>query len=219
MLPLLFSRTFLFSIFAAFGTYWAIALYLSWNPINLVTVRHLGLSDPLYLAGITHPYIVAGIGLIAFGVLADCLFHLTGSQRRSYVYLVTALLLVSAFCLFLAVNVPSALGAVIFFTLAPIGVAIPILSTIISAVAPEARRGAVLGIFVAVSTLPGIIAPLVTGLIIQSAGKNVAVGFHNAYLLASLLLLVFGVAFLACARPDDEQLEEKWSRDVVRLHL
>jgi hypothetical protein len=60
---------------------------------------------------------------------------------------------------------------------------------------------------------------LVTGLIIQSAGKNVAVGFHNAYLLASLLLLVFGVAFLACARPDDEHLEEKWSRDVVRLHL
>jgi hypothetical protein len=95
------------------------------------------------------------------------------------VYLVTALLVVSALCLFLAVNVPSALGAVIFFTLAPIGVAVPILSTIISVVAPEAHRGAILGIFVAVSTLPGIIAPLVKGLIIQATGKNVSVGFHN----------------------------------------
>ncbi len=65
----------------------------------------------------------------------------------------TALLLVSALCLYLAVNDPSALGAVIFFTLAPIGVAIPMLSTLITAVAPIAPRGAVLGIVVAVSTL------------------------------------------------------------------
>ena len=86
-------------------------------------------------------------------------------------------------------------------------------------VTPEAHRGAVLGIIVAVSTLPGIIDPLDTGLIIQSAGKNVAVGFHNAYLLASLLLLVFGVAFLACARPDNEQLAKKWDKDVMCLHL
>ena len=41
MLPLLFSRTVIFSILAAFGAYWATALYLSWNPVYLVTVRHL----------------------------------------------------------------------------------------------------------------------------------------------------------------------------------
>ncbi len=117
--PLFFSRTVIFSILAAFGAYWATALYLTWNPVYLVTVRHLRLSDPLYLAGIT---------------------------------------------------------------------------------------------------LPGIIAPLVTGLIIQAAGKNVAVGFHNAYLLASLLLLVFGVVFLAFARPDEQHLGEKGSIHVVLSH-
>src|SRR5207247_10708536 len=85
-------------------------------------------------------------------------------------------------------------------------------------VAPEAYRGAVLGIVVVVLTLPGIIAPLVTGLLIQSSGKNVVAGFHNAYLLASLLLLVSGVAFLAFARPDDQQFEEKRSIGVVGLH-
>jgi hypothetical protein len=54
-------------------------------------------------------------------------------------------------------------------------------------------------------------------LIIQAAEKNMVVGFYNAYLLASLLLLVFGVAFLACARPDDDQLDEQ-RRGVVLLH-
>jgi MFS transporter, ACS family, hexuronate transporter len=117
--------------------------------------------------------------------------------------------MVSALCLFLAVSVPSALGAVFFFTIALFGVTFPMVSTIVTAVAPVAHRGAVLGIVVAISTLPGIIAPLVTGLIIQAAGKNVAVGFHKAYLLASLLLLVFGVTFLAFARPDDQHLGEK----------
>ncbi len=126
--------------------------------------------------------------------------------------------MVSALCLFLAVSVPSALGAVFFFTIALFGVTFPMVSTIITALAPEAHRGAVLGIVVAIFTLPGIIAPLVTGLIIQAAGKNVAVGFHNAYLLASLLLLVFGVVFLAFARPDEQHLGEKGSIHVVLSH-
>jgi len=206
--PTLFSRTVLFSTLAAFVSYWAIALYLSWNPVYLVTVRHLRLSDPLYLAGITLPYVVGGIALIAAGAFVDRVFHHTRSHRRSYVYPVTALLIVSALCLYLAVSVPSALGSVIFFTLALIGATVPILSTIIIAVAPAAHRGAILGTFVAVSTVPGLIAPLFTGLIIQSAGRNVASGFYYAYLLASLLLLIGGIVFLACARPDDQKSQE-----------
>ena len=129
-------------------------------------------------------------------------------QRRAFALLAAGL--------FLAVSVPSTLGSIIFFTLALTGATVPILSTIITTVAPAAHRGAVLGIVVAVSTLPGIIAPLVTGLIIQAAGKNVAFGFRTAYLLTSLLLLIVGGVFLAFARPDDEQQEEK--EGVVHLH-
>jgi len=217
--PVLFSRTVLFSTLAAFVSYWALALYLSWNPVYLVIMRHLRLIDPLYFAGITLPYVVGGIALLGFGSFADRVFRRTGSQRRSYVYTVTALLIVSALCLYLAVSVPSALGSIIFFTLALIGVTVPILSSIIAAVAPAAHRGAVLGMFVAVSTLPGFIAPLVTGLIIQSAGRDVASGFYHAYLLASLLLLISGIVFLACTRPDDERHSEKVSRGASHVQL
>ena len=209
--PVLFSRTFLVTTLALVCAYWMLALYLSWNPVYLVTVRHLRLSDPLYLAGITLPYIVGGIGQIAFGALADGLFRRTGSHRRSYVYPGTAALLLGALCVYLAVSVPSAVGCVLLFTLAPIAVANPTLVTITSTLAPAAHRGAILGILVAVVTLPGLIAPWMTGLIIQATGKNVGVGFHNAYLLASLFLMIVGVVFLACVRPGDELLEEKRS--------
>src|SRR5204863_2046510 len=103
VLPVIFSPTILFSALAAFGLYWASALYISWNSVYLVTVRHLSLSDPLYIAGITLPYVVGGISLIAFGALADGIFRLTRSHRQAYVYLITALLIVSALCLYLAV--------------------------------------------------------------------------------------------------------------------
>ncbi|HEY6410532.1 MAG TPA: MFS transporter, partial [Ktedonobacteraceae bacterium] len=139
-------------------------------------------------------------------------FRRKGSHRQSYVYLVTALLIVTALCLYLAVSVPSALGSVVFFTLALIGVSFPLLSTIIVAVTPASHRGAILGIYVAVSTLPGLIAPLVTGLIIQAAGSNASSGLFYAYLLASLLLLIGGIAFLAFARPDEDQLLEQSRR-------
>jgi MFS transporter, ACS family, aldohexuronate transporter len=218
VLPLLFSRTVLSTMLAAFVSYWSIALYISWNPVYLVSVRHLRLSDLLYVAGITLPYVVGGIALIAFGALADRVFRRTGSSRQSYVYPVTALLMASALCLYLAVSIPSALGSVIFFTLALIGVTVPILSTIIATVAPAAHRGAVLGTVVAVTSLPGLIAPLLTGFIIQAAGRNVASGFSHAYLLASLFLLIGGIAFLAFARPDDQQLAEQRRRGFVLSH-
>ena len=109
VLPFLFSHILLFSTLAAFSAYWALALYLSWNQVYLVTVRHLKLSDPLYLVGITLPYVVGGIALLGFSALADSTFRRTGSHRRSYVYPGSALLMVSALCLFLAVNIPSSL--------------------------------------------------------------------------------------------------------------
>ena len=125
---------------------------------------------------------------------------------------------VNAVCLYLSVSVPEAFGSVIFFTLALIGVTFPVLATIITAVAPAAHRGAVLGTYVAISTLPGLIAPLVTGLIIQAVGRNVASGFSHAYLLASLLLLIGGVAFLAFVRPDDQKSNEKTRRTSAHAH-
>jgi MFS transporter, ACS family, hexuronate transporter len=217
--PILFSRTVLFSTLAAFVSYWVVALYISWNPVYLVTVRHLRLSDPLYLVGITLPYVVGGIALMAFGAFADRVFRRTVNRRRSCVYPIAAILFVSALCLYLAVSVPSALGSVIFFTLVLVGVTFPLLSTIITEVAPAAYRGAVLGTYVAISTLPGLIAPLVTGLIIQAAGKNEMSGFYHAYMLASLLLVIGGIAFLAFARPDGEHLIiEKVPRGATHVH-
>jgi MFS transporter, ACS family, hexuronate transporter len=204
VLPILFSRTILFTILAAFSIYWATALALSWAPVYLATVLHLKLNSPLYLAGVSLPWIVQGLALLVCGALADRAFRWTGSARRSCVLPAGALLILGAVFLSLAINIHSTLGAVIFFILAATsGAAIPLLGAIVLDVAPQAHRGFFQGFFVGIATLPGFLAPFVTGLLVQAAGKNAIQGLHQAYILAALLLLVCGVLFTIIVRPDE----------------
>ncbi len=204
MLPILFSRTMLFTILAAFSIYWATALALSWTPVYLATVLHLTLTSPLYLAGVSLPWIVQGLALFACGSLADRAFRRTGSARTSRILPAGALLILGAIFLSLAVTIPSTLGAVTFFILAAtVWAAIPLLAAIVLDVTPEAQRGFFQGVIVAVATLPGFLAPFVTGLLVQAAGNDAIQGLHNAYMLAALLLLVSGVLFTTVVRPDE----------------
>ena len=52
----------------------------------------------------------------------------------------------------------------------------------------------------------------------RMAGRDVASGFYLTYLLASLLLVLGGVAFLAFASPDDHPFVEKVSRGAAQVH-
>ncbi|HEY6410322.1 MAG TPA: MFS transporter [Ktedonobacteraceae bacterium] len=203
LLPIIFSRNIIFTILAAFAVYWGTALSLSWTPVYLVTALHLKLTSPLYIAGISLPWIMQGLAILACGALADRAFRRTGSARSSRVFLAGSLLILCAVFLYLAINIPSTLGAVTFFILAAsAGAAIPLLAAIVLDVTPEEERGSLQGVVVGIATLPGFLAPLMTGVMIQAAGSNAIQGLHNAYVLAALLLLAFGVVFTIFVRPD-----------------
>jgi len=204
VLPILFSRNIIFTVLAAFSVYWQTALLLNWTPVYLVTARGLKLTDPLYIVGVSLPWILQGLALIVFGALADRALRRTGSARISRVLLAGALLILSAIFLYLAVSISSTLGAVTFFILAATaGAAIPLLVAIVLDVTPQEQRGFFLGVLVALTTLPGFLAPFVTGLLVQAAGNDAIQGLHSAYVLAALLLLVCGVLFTTVVRPDE----------------
>jgi len=110
-----------------------------------------------------------------------------------------ALLILGAIFLYLAVSMPSTLEAVTLFTLAgTAGAAIPLLVAIVLDVTPQAHRGFFQGIVVALATLLGFSASLVTRVMLQAS-----LGLYNAYVLAPLLLIVGGVGLTACARPGE----------------
>ena len=107
-------------------------------------------------------------------------------------------------CLLQCLTIPSTLGAVPFFILAATAwAAIPLLAAIVLDVTPEAHRGFFKGAIVTLATLPGFLAPFVTGLLVQAAGNDASQGLHHAYVLAAVLLLVCGVLFTIVVRPDE----------------
>jgi MFS family permease len=92
------------------------------------------------------------------------------------------------------------------------------LVAILLEVTPEAHRGFSQGFAVGIATLPGFIAPLVTGLMIQAAGSNAMQGLQQAYMLAALLLLVCGVVFTGVVRPDEAMRVAKLPAQREGLH-
>ncbi len=60
VLPILFSRNIICIILAAFSVAWGLTLSLSWTLIYLEAVLNLRLTSPLYIAGVSLPWIMQG---------------------------------------------------------------------------------------------------------------------------------------------------------------
>ncbi len=62
------------------------------------------------------------------------------------------------------------------------------------------HQGKIQGWFMALTSLGGIAGPYVTGLLIQNASSQMS-GFHAAFQICALVLLVFEGLVLAAVRP------------------
>ena len=76
-------------------------------------------------------------------------------------------------------------------------------------VVPTRQRGALFGIVAATGTLPGLVAPYLTGRIIDSAGSD-ATGYRTAFLIAAVVMVAAAAVAIALIRPE---------RDARRLGL
>ncbi|CAM5278699.1 hypothetical protein STENM327S_01684 [Streptomyces tendae] len=90
-----------------------------------------------------------------------------------------------------------------------VAVAIPLHYVTVAEVVPAAQRGAVFGIVAATGTLPGLIAPFVTGHLIDAA-DTASSGYATAFLVAAGVMLPAGASAITAIRPE---------RDARRLGL
>ena len=75
--------------------------------------------------------------------------------------------------------------------------------SVIAQFTPVEKRGAVLAIYSAIYTFAGVLAPYVSGLLIEHSGSVLA-GYQNAFVLAGGLALIGGSAALIGIHPDRE---------------
>ncbi|MET7322741.1 MFS transporter [Streptomyces sp. NPDC005549] len=206
---LLLTGTTVGSIAGAFGAAWALALAHAWLPAYLRT--QLGLGPQTVATAISGISALSLVLLLTVSPLMDALKARGVSSRWSSGAAQGASVCVAG-CAMAAF--PFTDGDVVRLLLigvafGTVAVAIPLHYVTVAEVVPTAQRGAVFGIVAATGTLPGLIAPFVTGHLIDAA-DTASFGYTTAFLLAAAVMLPAGASAIAAIRPE---------RDARRLGL
>ncbi|HEX7735690.1 MAG TPA: MFS transporter [Ktedonobacteraceae bacterium] len=175
----------IFPILASFACYWYIALLISWVPVYYVQVWHLSQSSAWYVLGVSLPWLMGGLLQVGIGWVSDRLFKKGGSRLR--VRVLSIALLIGALLLAGGALAPWLWLSILCLSFTPLGAAFPLTIAELSDRTPTSYRGAFLGLAVAIASLAGLIAPAVTGLLIQHAASAL-VGFQLAYLVATVFI-------------------------------
>ncbi len=181
--------------FAFFAYAYLLFFFLSWFPTYLTTEQHLSIKDMSVAAAI--PWILGVVGNLAGGWILDTAFRRTGRTLQARkVVLVTCLALAGVFVA-LAGNVDSLGGAValmaasVFF----LYVTGPTYFAIVMDLVEPGRVGAVSGFVHFCAACAGIVAPSITGFMVQSAGS-----FAGAFVLAGAVAFLGAIGVLIVVR-------------------
>ncbi|MCK1983560.1 MULTISPECIES: MFS transporter [Peribacillus] len=198
----MFSLTFLVTLFAGFTVYWYLSWIQVWMPSFLIKAKALSTSEMSYVASLTG--LLAGLVTISISIFSDYLFKKNSSYRKSRV-------LVAGFTFFI--------GAALFYSMTEIHsivwtIAVLILGKgclsavfvmgphISSSLLPQ-RTSLMIGTFAGVSTIAGVVGPIVSGKLVQVAGKDIVQGYDNTILMVVVLSIIAGILLIAFAKPDN----------------
>ncbi|MFJ9176600.1 MFS transporter [Streptomyces sp. NPDC102360] len=204
---ILLSGTWLGGFVGSFAAYWALALLIAWVPPYLETV--LGYSPATTGTLVVLPWIATAVFNLAQGVLTQWLMRRGVSSRMARGVLGAVAILVAGIAMLLFPHAPAGGLQLALLTIAFSlgGVLFAIGVTVTSEITPSRQRGSVLSITVGIVTTAGLLAPYVTGLIIEAA-PDPAAGYGLAFTAAGVLMLVGGLLAVIFVRPE---------RDVRRL--
>ncbi|WP_428491372.1 MFS transporter [Rhodopila sp.] len=180
--------------FAFFGYAYILYFFLSWFPTYLTTARHLSLQSMSFVS--TIPWLLGFIGLAAGGSVSDAIFRITGNAVRARKLVLVVGLLIAALCVALAGSVETVQAAV---GLMAVSVFFMYLTgntywAIILDTVERDRVGGVGGFVHLIANLAGIVAPSVTGFMVQATGGSYAGAFGLAggiAVLGALSVAVF----------------------------
>jgi MFS transporter, ACS family, aldohexuronate transporter len=181
---------FAFGYMLFFATLWLPGYFLTQHGLDLKSVGW-------YL---TIPWLVAAIFLKAGGLLSDWLYQKTGSRRMARSHLIWVSQLLAAIC-FVFLSFTHSLGMSIFFLSLGLGFGFmpqPAFFSINIDVAKE-RSASSQGITSSCLSLAGIIAPLLTGWLLDLTGN-----YQGAFLLLAGFTCIAVITVILFHHPDRE---------------
>jgi MFS family permease len=200
---LIFNPTVLTTWLTVFAAFWTLSLLLAWYPSYLR--RGLGFSAESvgFLASL--PWAGGALVILFFGWQSQRLLAKGHSSRMARVIFVCAGGCVGAACLMVLPFIAQAWLKVVFVGL---GVILPNAifapaQAVLGEVSPVPQRGAVLAIGNAVASTAGMIGPLVTGRLLDTAATPIA-GYEAGFVICGLVVALANVLGLLLIRPEHQ---------------
>lgn len=182
--------------FAFFGYAYILYFFLSWFPSYLTMAQHLSVQKMGVVSVI--PWALGFLGLAGGGFVCDLVFRRTGNALFSRKLVLVISLLVAAICVALAGTVTSVEAAVALMAVSVFFMYLTgstYWAIILDTVEP-ARIGGVSGFVHLIANCAGIVAPAITGFLVQSTG-----GFGGAFALAGAFALFGALGVAVFVRP------------------
>ncbi len=182
--------------FAFFGYAYILYFFLSWFPSYLTMAQHLSVQKMGVVSVI--PWALGFIGLAAGGWVCDLVFRRTGDALFSRKLVLVVSLLIAAACVALAGTVTSVEAAVALMAVSVFFMYLTgstYWAIILDTVEP-ARVGGVSGFVHLIANCAGIVAPSITGFLVQASGS-----FTSAFAFAGFFALVGAIGVWIFVRP------------------
>lgn len=196
----LFSKNFIFVALCGFATYWSFTIGLNWLPNYLENVRKL--SEETLSIVVALPWIMITLSQITFSFISDRIYHKTKSVVKGRIFVLGPVMAAGAVCYFIGAMVSSNILSIALLSLGLTFGCITLVmgpAILVDLVSPR-HQGKIQGWFMALTSLGGIAGPYVTGWLIGNSASQAA-GFHHAFQLCGLILLVFGGLVWLAVRP------------------
>jgi ACS family hexuronate transporter-like MFS transporter len=189
--------------FAFFGYACILYFFLAWFPSYLTMAQHLSVKSMSVVNVI--PWALGFIGLVAGGFLTDAIFRRTGNAVFARKLVLVTCLVAAAVCVALAGVVASVGAAVLLMAVSVFFMYLTgntYWAIILDTVEP-ARVGGVGGFVHLVANVAGVVAPSVTGFLVQATGS-----FTSAFVLTgAMAVLGAGLVAVFVGRPEPATLE------------
>lgn len=164
-----------------YGYYWY--LLVTWLPNYLVESRHMTLERAGAYCMI--PFLVYAFSEPAGGSIADRLMRLGYSEHRARKTVVTAAFLTSGMLLVGGRLADDRAAVLAIGAAALVGLATGNLYALLVSVAPEDASGSWMGIMNFAGNIPGVLAPIVTGVLIERTGS-----YYPGFVVAVVVLIL-----------------------------
>jgi ACS family hexuronate transporter-like MFS transporter len=192
VLQIILQRSVLITGVSLFCYNYILYFFMTWFPSYLIEAKGIDLKAMSIVTAL--PWLVGTVGFICGGLLIDWVYKRTGKQLFSRKVVLVSCLLVAAVCIGLTGQVESVTSTVVVMTVA-IGflmLTAPAYWSLIQDAVPDHQVGTAGGFMHGLANLSGIVAPTVTGFIIQSTGTYSS-GFGLAAVLGIVGALIVAV--------------------------